>query len=159
MSEAEMQRCLGARNLANGTETGGEGSGGKAIADPARLPAIRLWLLHRLSVPDHQCGHGGSAGDGTGARCRRPWLAYVGLLRDLRCCRIPIGILLDGYGPRRGQSALLLVAAGSMLFAVSDAFLMLLAGRALIGLGVAFAMTAGLKALVLWFPGERVPPP
>ena len=34
---------------------------------------------------------------------------------------------------------------------------MLLAGRALIGLGVASAMTAGLKALVLWFPGDRVP--
>jgi MFS family permease len=43
------------------------------------------------------------------------------------------------------------------LFAVSDHFLMLLLGRALIGLGVASAMTAGLKALVLWFPGDRVP--
>jgi MFS family permease len=72
--------------------------------------------------------------------------------------QIPIGILLDRYGPRRIQSALLLVAAtGSALFAVSDHFLGLLAGRALIGLGVASALTAGLKALVLWFPRERVP--
>jgi MFS family permease len=72
--------------------------------------------------------------------------------------QIPIGILLDRYGPRRVQSVLLLVAAvGSTLFAVSDHFLMLLLGRALIGLGVASAMTAGLKALVLWFPGDRVP--
>jgi MFS family permease len=72
--------------------------------------------------------------------------------------QIPIGILLDRYGPRRVQSVLLLVAAvGSTLFAVSDHFWMLLLGRALIGLGVASAMTAGLKALVLWFPGERVP--
>ena len=72
--------------------------------------------------------------------------------------QIPIGILLDRYGPRRIQSALLVVASvGSALFAVSDHFLMLLAGRALIGLGVASALTAGLKALVLWFPGERVP--
>ena len=72
--------------------------------------------------------------------------------------QIPIGILLDRYGPRRVQSVLLLVAAvGSTLFAVSDHFLMLLVGRALIGLGVASAMTAGLKALVLWFPGDRVP--
>jgi MFS family permease len=72
--------------------------------------------------------------------------------------QIPIGILLDRYGPRRVQSALLVVAAvGSTLFAVSDHFLMLLVGRALIGLGVASAMTAGLKALVLWFPGDRVP--
>jgi MFS family permease len=72
--------------------------------------------------------------------------------------QIPIGILLDRYGPRRVQSVLLLVAAaGSALFAVSDHFWMLLVGRALIGLGVASAMTAGLKALVLWFPGDRVP--
>ena len=72
--------------------------------------------------------------------------------------QIPVGILLDRYGPRRVQSVLLLVAAvGSALFAVSDHFLMLLVGRALIGLGVASAMTAGLKALVLWFPGDRVP--
>jgi MFS family permease len=72
--------------------------------------------------------------------------------------QIPIGILLDRFGPRRVQSVLLLVAAvGSTLFAVSDHFWMLLVGRALIGLGVASAMTAGLKALVLWFPGDRVP--
>ena len=72
--------------------------------------------------------------------------------------QIPIGVLLDRYGPRRVQSALLVIAAiGSTLFAVSDHFLMLLVGRALIGLGVASAMTAGLKAIVLWFPGDRVP--
>jgi MFS family permease len=72
--------------------------------------------------------------------------------------QIPIGILLDRYGPRRVQSALLVIAAiGSALFAVSDQFWTLLVGRALIGLGVASAMTAGLKALVLWFPGDRVP--
>jgi MFS family permease len=72
--------------------------------------------------------------------------------------QIPIGMLLDRYGPRRVQSVLLMIAAaGSTLFAVSDHFLMLLVGRALIGLGVASALTAGLKALVLWFPGDRVP--
>ena len=37
--------------------------------------------------------------------------------------QIPIGILLDRYGPRRVQSTLLVVAAlGSALFAVSDNF-------------------------------------
>jgi MFS family permease len=72
--------------------------------------------------------------------------------------QIPIGILLDRYGPRRVQSVLLGIAAvGSTLFAVSDHFLLLLVARALIGLGVASAMTGGLKALVLWFPGDRVP--
>ena len=72
--------------------------------------------------------------------------------------QIPIGILLDRYGPRRIQSALLVVAAfGAALFASSDNFLALIAGRALIGLGVAASLTAGLKALVLWFPRDRLP--
>ena len=72
--------------------------------------------------------------------------------------QIPVGMLLDRYGPRRVQSALMVVAAlGSALFAASENFSMLLLGRALIGLGVAAALTAGMQALVLWFPRERVP--
>jgi MFS family permease len=72
--------------------------------------------------------------------------------------QIPIGILLDRCGPRRVQSVVLVAAAlGAALFAVSDHYWLLLSGRALIGLGVAAAMTAGMKALVVWFPRERVP--
>lgn len=72
--------------------------------------------------------------------------------------QLPIGVLLDRYGPRRVQSFLLLSAAGgAALFAMSESFLSLLLGRALIGLGVAAALTAGLKATVLWFPAERIP--
>jgi MFS family permease len=72
--------------------------------------------------------------------------------------QIPIGILLDRYGPGQIQSAVMVAAAlGAALFAVSDNFWLLLGGRALIGLGVAASLTAGLKALVLWFPRGRVP--
>jgi MFS family permease len=72
--------------------------------------------------------------------------------------QIPIGIVLDRYGPRVVQSTVMLAAAvGAALFSVSDNYALLLAGRALIGLGVAAALTAGLKALVLWFPADRVP--
>jgi len=72
--------------------------------------------------------------------------------------QIPIGILLDRYGPGRIQGAVMVAAAlGAALFAVSDNFWLLLGGRALIGVGVAASLTAGLKALVLWFPRERVP--
>ena len=72
--------------------------------------------------------------------------------------QIPIGILLDRYGPGLIQSAVMVAAAlGAALFAISDDFWLLLGGRALIGLGVAASLTAGLKALVLWFPRERVP--
>lgn len=71
--------------------------------------------------------------------------------------QIPIGVLLDRYGPRRIQAVLLVLAAGgAALFGASDGFVSLLAGRALVGLGVAAALTAGLKATLLWFPQERV---
>jgi MFS family permease len=71
--------------------------------------------------------------------------------------QLPCGVLLDRYGPRLVDSALLLVAAaGSLLFALADGVAALLVGRALIGLGVAVGLMAGLKAIVLWFPPERV---
>lgn len=71
--------------------------------------------------------------------------------------QVPIGVLLDRHGPRRIQSVLLLVAAaGAALFAIADGFIPLVVARAMIGLGVAAALTAGLKAIVLWFPRERL---
>jgi len=88
--------------------------------------------------------------------------ADLGLLTSIyflvfAAAQIPIGVLLDRFGPRRVQSVLLLLAAvGAGLFAVSTDFLSLLIARAMIGLGVAAALTAGLKSIVLWFPRERV---
>lgn len=62
--------------------------------------------------------------------------------------QIAIGILLDGYGPWQIQSILLVVAAvDAAFFAASDNLLVLFVGRALVGLGVAASLTAGLKAL------------
>lgn len=88
--------------------------------------------------------------------------AELGLLTSVyflvfAAAQIPVGILLDRFGPRRVQSALLLIAAaGAGQFAISTGFLSLLIARAMIGLGVAAALTAGLKSIVLWFPRERV---
>jgi MFS family permease len=71
--------------------------------------------------------------------------------------QLPLGILLDRFGPRRVQSGLLLLAAlGAALFATGHNLAVLLLGRGLIGVGVAAALMAGLKAIVLWFPKERV---
>jgi MFS family permease len=71
--------------------------------------------------------------------------------------QLPLGVLLDRFGPRRVQSGLLLVAAvGAALFARSNQFAALVVGRALIGFGVAGALIAGLKAIVSWFPNERI---
>ena len=70
---------------------------------------------------------------------------------------LPCGVLLDRYGPRLVDSALLLLAAvGSLVFALADGVWILMLGRALIGLGVAVALMAGLKAIVVWFPPERI---
>jgi type IV secretory pathway TrbF-like protein/predicted MFS family arabinose efflux permease len=88
--------------------------------------------------------------------------ADLGLLTSVyflafAAAQIPIGAMLDRYGPRRVQSALLLVAAaGAALFAVSEDFPTLVIARSMIGLGMAAALTAGLKAIVLWFPRDRV---
>ena len=88
--------------------------------------------------------------------------ANLGLLTSvyfltLAAAQIPIGALLDRYGPRRVQSALLLIAAaGAALFATSQGFALLVVARAMIGFGVAASMTAGVKAVVLWFPRDRV---
>lgn len=72
--------------------------------------------------------------------------------------QLPVGVLLDRYGPRRVQSTcLLLGAVGATVFALGNDLATLMLGRALIGIGVGTAFMAGLKAIVLWFPAERVP--
>ena len=72
--------------------------------------------------------------------------------------QLPLGILLDRYGPRRVQGLLLFVtAAGAALFASANRLDVLIVARALIGLGAAGALIAGLKAIVSCFPKERVP--
>src|SRR3954447_1304345 len=51
--------------------------------------------------------------------------------------QLPLGVLLDRYGPRRVVAALLCAAAaGSLIFSFSQNLLALSVGRALIGLGV-----------------------
>jgi predicted MFS family arabinose efflux permease len=72
--------------------------------------------------------------------------------------QVPLGLLLDRYGPRLVQSVLLLVAAiGGAIFATADSFAMLTVGRAAIGLGVSGCLMACFKANVIWFPRERLP--
>ena len=71
--------------------------------------------------------------------------------------QLPFGALLDRYGPRTIQSALLLLAsAGALVFSLADSLLGLVVGRTLLSLGVAVALMAGFKAIVLWFPPDRL---
>ena len=71
--------------------------------------------------------------------------------------QLPLGVLLDRYGPRRVVAALLCVAAtGAFIFAVARDFTMLSVGRALIGLGVSAGLMGAIKAFTLWFPLSRL---
>ncbi len=72
--------------------------------------------------------------------------------------QIPLGILLDHFGPRRTEAVLLLVAAvGAVIFGAAESVGGLLFGRALIGLGVSACLMAAFTAFALWFRGERLP--
>ena len=72
--------------------------------------------------------------------------------------QLPLGLLLDRFGPRRVEAALLLVAAaGCALFAVGTTLATLALARALIGLGVSACLMASFKAFSQWFPVERLP--
>jgi predicted MFS family arabinose efflux permease len=70
--------------------------------------------------------------------------------------QLPLGVLLDRFGPRRVQAALLACAAsGSLLFAIGQDSATLTCARALIGLGFAGGLMSGFKAVVLWVPEPR----
>jgi predicted MFS family arabinose efflux permease len=71
--------------------------------------------------------------------------------------QIPLGVLLDRFGPRRVNGSLLLIAAaGAFLFSRSTDFVELAGARALIGLGVSACLMATMQAFVLWFRPERM---
>ena len=72
--------------------------------------------------------------------------------------QLPLGVLLDRYGARRVEAALLLFAsAGAFIFSRAETLTGLMLGRALIGLGVSACLMAAFKAFTLWFPPERLP--
>ena len=79
------------------------------------------------------------------------FLAFAGM-------QIPIGLMVDRFGPRRVQAALLLLAAlGALGFAYGQTLTHLTIARGLIGAGVAGSLMVSFSAFVLWLPPERVP--
>jgi MFS family permease len=70
--------------------------------------------------------------------------------------QLPLGLLLDRYGPRRVEAGLLLIAAaGCAVFSLGESLPQLAIARGLIGLGVSACLMASFKAFSLWFPAER----
>jgi MFS family permease len=72
--------------------------------------------------------------------------------------QLPLGVLLDRYGPRKAESVLLLIAAiGCAIFALSGSMALLMMGRALMGLGTSACLMAAFTAYALFLPKEKLP--
>jgi MFS family permease len=79
--------------------------------------------------------------------------AYLGAFALFQ---LPLGVLLDRYGPRKVQSGLLCVAAlGCVGFAFAPDFIGLFVARAVIGLGFSAGLMASYKSSATWVPAER----
>jgi MFS family permease len=70
--------------------------------------------------------------------------------------QIPVGLLLDRFGPRRliGISTLV-CAGGCVLFATSTTLGAVTAGRFLIGASAAFSLVGAMAVAGQWFPASR----
>jgi sugar phosphate permease len=83
------------------------------------------------------------------------WLSAAYFI-GFSCMQLPLGIWLDRYGPRRTESALLVLAAlGAGLFACGSGLPALWCARALIGVGVSACLMASFKAYRMWFGPDR----
>ena len=69
--------------------------------------------------------------------------------------QLPVGLLMDRYGPRRLLTiACLACAIGSYIFTV-PIFAIAATGRFLVGFGSAFAFVGVLKLATIWLPADR----
>lgn len=67
--------------------------------------------------------------------------------------QLPLGVLLDRFGPRIMESFLLIFASlGAFIFAKSHTLLGVITGRVFIGFGVSACLMAAFKAYVIWIP-------
>ena len=78
-------------------------------------------------------------------------LVYAGL-------QVPVGVMVDRYGPRRLVVAgAALMAAGQLALAVGTALEMAVLGRVLVGAGDAMTFISVLRLVSAWMPPRRVP--
>ena len=70
--------------------------------------------------------------------------------------QVPVGVLLDRYGPRRLLTiGLVLMSAGQLGFAFAGGYPLALFTRALVGLGDAMTFLSVLRLVAAWFPPAR----
>jgi MFS family permease len=72
--------------------------------------------------------------------------------------QVPVGVLVDRYGPKALLCAgAVLMAAGQVVVALAPALPPAVVGRMLLGAGDATTFISVLRLVATWFPGERVP--
>ena len=70
--------------------------------------------------------------------------------------QIPVGMLLDRFGPRRLMTvSALLCGCGAALFALGPSLAYVTAGRFLIGASAAFSLVGAMAVASQWFPAHR----
>ncbi|MCM0020526.1 MAG: MFS transporter, partial [Tagaea sp.] len=70
--------------------------------------------------------------------------------------QMPVGMLMDRFGPRRLMSfSVALAAAGAVVFALAPTVELAYLGRFMVGLGSAFGWIGILTVATLWLPAER----
>lgn len=70
--------------------------------------------------------------------------------------QIPVGIMLDRFGPRRSMSALMIVAVlGALIFAAAPSGTVLAIGRSVLGIGCAAGLMGAMVVFGRWFRPEK----
>jgi len=78
-------------------------------------------------------------------------ITYAGL-------QIPVGALIDRYGPRiLLVSGAVLMTAGQLVVAIAPDLGLAIVGRILVGAGDAMTFPAGIRMLAMWLDARRVP--
>ena len=72
--------------------------------------------------------------------------------------QIPVGILIDHFGPGKVQALLFITGAmGIIIYGIADGPILLSIGRLISGIGMAGGLMAGFASTRLWFESKNVP--
>lgn len=138
---------------------------GEAVSQNQVLPAWRIWLIWALGatfyfyefflqvspsvmVPELMQAFSVTA-ESLGLLVGIYFYAYAPM-------QIPVGLLVDTYGPRRLLTfATALCAVSSLAFGSADSLMVAQMARLSMGFGSAFAVIGTFKLAATWFPVER----
>ena len=130
----------------------------------ASRPGGRRWAIFAVmalaSLPAyfHQVGLATVSGDvAFSLGCDAVALGLLGAAFSYTyaAMQVPVGLLVDFLGARRGVTIFLLIAAaGTALFAQAAGLGMAVAARVLLGVGFAMVAVPFMKLIAIWFPAK-----